>query len=114
MFQQVLPGFGEPTKVKRDFPREPRVTYTCSDCRNQRPHDQQVLEWGFYEWIRKNPSDPDQVWVNALLDSPEHDIYFFVGNLFRHRKSFMVISILRVPRGPLQPPLIPYRNLANE
>jgi hypothetical protein len=114
MFQQVLPGFGEPTKVKRDFPFEPRVTYKCSDCKIQRPHDQQVLEWGFYEWFRKNPQKIDQVWENAQFDSPKHDIYFFVGNQFNHRTSFIVISILRVPKGPIQSPLVPYRKWTKE
>jgi hypothetical protein len=114
MFQQVLPGLGESTKVKRDFPVEPRVTYRCSDCRAQNPHDQQVLEWGFYRWISKNPDNLDQVWENALLDSPDHDIYLFVGNQFRFRTSFMVISILRVPAGPMQSPLVSYRKWMRE
>jgi len=114
MFQQVLPGFGESTKVKRDFPFEPRVTYRCSNCRSKNPHDQQVLEWGFFEWIRKNPDNIEQVWENALLDSPDHEISFFVGNQSRHRTSFMVISILRVPKGPVQSPLLPYRRQQDE
>ena len=109
LFQQVLPGFGESTEVKRDFPVEPRVTYTCSGCKAKSPHDQQVLEWGFYRWISKNPDNIGQVWENALLDSPGHDVYFFVGNQFRYRTSFVVVSILRVPTGPTQPPLLPYR-----
>lgn len=114
MFQQVLPSFGESTKVKRDFSVEPRVRYRCSDCRTKNPHDQQVLEWGFYEWLRKNPDNIDQVWKAALLDSANHTIYFLVGNQFRHRKSFIVISVLRVPVGPIQSPLIPYRKLFME
>lgn len=109
MFQQALPGFGESTKVKRDFVVEPRVKYRCSECKAMNPHNQQVLEWGFYEWIRKNPDNIEQVWTNALLDSPDHHIYFFIGNQFRYRTSFMVISVLRVPAGPIQPPLVPYR-----
>jgi hypothetical protein len=114
MFQQALPGFGESTKVKRDFPVEPRVTYTCSTCKNQRPHDQQVLEWGFYEWLRKHPDNIEQVWENAQFDSAKHDIYFFVGNQFNYRNSFMVISTLRVPAGPIQTPLVPYRKWSEE
>jgi len=108
IFQQVLPGLGESTKVKHDFPVEPRITYRCSACKVKDPHDQQVLEWGFYEWIRKNPDNIHQVWKNAQLDSPDHDIYFLVGNQFKYRTSFMVISILRVPVGPIQSPLMPY------
>lgn len=114
IFQKVLPGFGETTRLKRDSPVEPRVKYRCVDCKNKNPHNQQVLEWGFYQWILKNPDNTEQVWENAKLDSPNHDIYFFVGNQFKHRKSFMVISILRVPKGPIQSPLVPYRKWSLE
>jgi hypothetical protein len=107
-FQQVLPGMGESIKVKRDFPVEPRVKYRCSDCRNKNPHNQKVLEWGFYEWIRKHPGNPEQVWENAKLDSSRHDIYFLVGNQLRHPTSFLVISILPVPTGPIQPSLVQF------
>ncbi len=34
--------------VKRDFPKEPRLRYTCSECKTARGfHDQLVVEWGF-------------------------------------------------------------------
>lgn len=114
MFQQFLPGFSELTKVKRDFSVEPRVVYKCSDCKTKNPHNQQVLEWGFYMWIHKNPNKIDQVWQNALIDSQKHDIYFFVGNQFRHRTSFMVISILRIQKGPIQNFLLPFRKWMKE
>lgn len=109
LFQPTLPGMGESTAVKRDFPHEPRFTYRCSGCQAKQGHDQQVLEWGFYEWIRKNPDNKEQVWRNALLDSQEHDIYFFVGNQLKYRTSFLVISVLRLPKGPVTTPLLPLR-----
>lgn len=114
MFQSTLPGLGESTKVKRDFPVEPRVEYRCSGCRIKGSHNQKVLEWGFYEWIRKNPDNVDQVWENAQFDSSNYDIYFFVGNQFKHRTSFIIISVLRVPTGPIQLPLVPNRRCTNE
>jgi hypothetical protein len=109
LFQMVLPGLGESTKVKRDFQKEPRVKYQCADCKTHKGHDQQILEWGFYEWFRKNPDNIDQIWENAQFNSPDHDIYFFVGNQFRHRTSYMVISVLRIKKGPVTPPLFPLK-----
>lgn len=114
LFQMALPVLGESTKVKRDFPYEPRIKYRCSDCSVERYHDQQVLEWGFYEWLRKHPEESNQVWQIALFNSQEHDIFFFVGNQFRYRSSFMVISILRIRKGPITYPLTPYIKLAKE
>lgn len=109
LFQMVLPGLGESTKVKRDFHQEPRVKYECTDCKAKNGHDQQILEWGFYEWFRKNPDNIGQVWENAQFNSPNHDLYFFVGNQFRHRASFMVISVIRVEKGPIIPALFPLK-----
>lgn len=109
LFQPLLPGLGESTSVKRDFEHEPRVKYRCQDCRTKGAHDQQVLEWGFYEWVRKNPNSIEQVWENAKFDSPKHDLFFFVGNQQRYRTSFLIISVLRVPKGgSAQLPLTSY------
>ena len=109
IFQPLFPTLGEKTPVKRDFEFEPRVKYRCQNCRTKKPHDQQILEWGFYEWVRKNPDEKEQVWKNALFDSPKHDIYFFVGNQFMHRTSFLVISVIRISRGTVQLPLEPFK-----
>lgn len=98
--QQGLPGFTDLDDylTKRDYEVEPRVTYLSEETPPTR-HDQQVLEWGFYEWFRKAPEKRDQVWENAGIGRKNTDIYFLVGNLHRHRTSFMVISVLRVPSG---------------
>ena len=114
LFQPLLPGFAETTSVKRDFEYEPRVKYQCSNCKIKNPHDQQILEWGFYEWIRKYPDLREQVWENAKFNSNDHDLYFFVGNQLRYRTSFLVISVLRVPKdGHVQLPLAPYKKWTN-
>lgn len=98
---------GQPLpKVKEQYPLAPRIKYRCTACKSMTPHDQQVLEWGFYEWIRKNPDKPDQVWENAHINSPKHEIFLFVGNLFKYRNKFLIISVLRPPKAPISEPLI--------
>jgi len=106
--QMTLLGRRMP-KVKDQYPLVPRIRYRCSRCKATYPHDQQVLEWGFYEWLRKHPENPDQVWINAKLNSPNHNIYFLVGNLFRYRTRFVIISIIRLPKSGVQLSLIPLR-----
>jgi hypothetical protein len=103
--QLTLRGIPLP-KVKEQYPIIPRIKYRCTNCKSKTPHDQQVLEWGFYEWIRKNPDKADQVWENAQIYSPKHEIFFFVGNLFRYRNVFLIISVLRLPKAPVLKPLI--------
>lgn len=83
-------------KVKDEFPIEPRIKYQCSGCRVGRGfHDQQLLELGVYEWIRKKPDKAEQVWENLGLDNPEYEKFFFVGNLYQYPTAFITISILR-------------------
>jgi hypothetical protein len=112
LFQQGLPGMTEidSVQVKRDFPYEPRIRYRCPDCQAQQGyHDQQVLEWGFYEWFRKNPGNKEQVWQNAGFGSESTDIFLLVGNQFAHRTSFLIISVLRMRSGPVAKSLFPLR-----
>ncbi len=110
-FQMGLPLFTEfgSVKVKRDFQWEPRVQYRCTDCLSQNNHDQQVLEWGFYEWLRKEPDKKEQVWENAGFDNPARDLFFLVGNQAAHRTSFMVISVLRVAKGAITRSMFPLK-----
>jgi len=116
LFQMGLPGMTELDlfQVKRDFPFEPRVRYRCPECQTQQGyHDQQVLEWGFYEWFRKNPEQEERVWENAGFGRENTMIYLFVGNQAAHRTSFIIISVLRVPAGPVIQPLIPPTKVTN-
>lgn len=95
-YNLVMPFIAESVSTKRDFEYEPRVEYKClPDCFASNLHKQQVLEWGFYRWMEKNPDKIDQAWDNVGLNKNNYDVYFFVGNQARYRNSFMVISILR-------------------
>lgn len=106
----LLEGYG--VMVKANYPYQPRVEYTCPDCQTKGgKHNQQIIEWGIYEWMRRNPSKLDQVWENLRLDSPDHEIYFFVGNILTHQNRFLIISCLPLPKGPITEPLIPLKKI---
>ena len=88
-------------KVKRDFKVEPKLRYVCSECETQQGyHDQKILEWGFFEWMRKNPDNIEQVWENAGFYSPDHEIFLFVGNQANRRTSFLIINVLPIRKTP--------------
>ncbi|MHA1395978.1 MAG: hypothetical protein ACTSRZ_20940, partial [Promethearchaeota archaeon] len=56
----------------------------------------QLLEWGFYEGMRKRPDDIEGVWDNLGFHELDNwDYFFVVGNLFTKPKAFNIISILR-------------------
>lgn len=85
----------------RNYRLQPRVEYRCSNCRMQNPHNQQILEWGAYEWMRKNPDKPGQAITNLHLNDAKFEKYFLVGNTFKYRNSFMVISVFRFKHGTM-------------
>lgn len=93
-------GMKNPLKTKKHYPVIPRIKYRCSNCGAKTGHDQQVLEWGCYEWIRRFPEKKEQLWENLRLTDPDYDIFFLVGNLNYHPRSFMIISVLRFKREP--------------
>ncbi|TET91126.1 MAG: hypothetical protein E3J35_03905 [Methanomassiliicoccales archaeon] len=95
-------------KTKKDYILQPRITYKCvGPCDSS--HNQQLLEWGVYEWMRKNPGKEDQVWKNLQLFSDKHQIYFFVGNQVLRRNAFRVISVLPLKRRSVSSPLFPFK-----
>jgi len=93
--QEKLFG-GFTPNIKNQYPYTPYVRYRCSECKAVRYHDQQVLEWGFYEGMRRNPDDIDIIWENSGMNSRDWNHLFFVGNQRHQRTSFMIISVLRV------------------
>lgn len=94
--------------TKRDFQVEPRFEYSCGhECKARRNHDMQLLDWGCYQWISKNPDKPQQIWENMSIGAPDWMHYFLVGNQANHRTSYMVINVLRQKCKTFQPTLIP-------
>jgi len=98
--QMTLLGYPLP-KTRNGYPLHPRIVYRCSGCRIKDYHDQQILEWGFYEWLRKNPDKPEQVWENAKILDPDYVKFFLVGNLYKYPNRFIVISVLRLKKEPI-------------
>ena len=102
--------FGTPLpSTKKQYREFPKIHYICLGCKAKKYHDQTVLEWGFYEWMRKHPERPEQVWENAQLFSPKHEFFFFVGNMRDRQTAFLIISILRLRKGSVLKPLFPLR-----
>lgn len=85
----------ESFKTINNYESQPRLVYECPQCRAKNGHDQQILEWGAYEWMRKQPENLEGVWDNLRLDDPDWKKTILIGNQFLHRNSFMVISIFR-------------------
>ncbi len=81
-------------KASSNFEFQPRIKYTCSNCKAKNGDNQQLLERGAYEWMRKEPSKLDQLWKNYKINDIDYEHYFIVGNQARYLNSFMIIGIL--------------------
>jgi len=81
--------------TRKNYPWIPKITYRCPSCKLEKPHNQQVVEWGFYEGMRNNPTNPQTVFENARIDDPLWDKTFLVGNQNRFKRSFLIISVFR-------------------
>ncbi|MGB1285622.1 MAG: hypothetical protein ACPG7F_03725 [Aggregatilineales bacterium] len=106
MVQKLLfPEYDESwANVKSDFEHEPRLKYLCPECKTQQGyHDQKILEWGWFEFMRKNPGKREQLWANARFDSEKHDIFLFTGNQFRYPNSYLIISVIPIQKNPKPP-----------
>lgn len=82
-------------KTSGNYPIIPKIKYRCSNCIAKKGHNQQVLEWGAYEGMKKNPDSPEKVWENYHIGDPDWEHYFLVGNMAYHLTRFMIISIFR-------------------
>lgn len=82
--------------TRANYAKQPRVKYRCMSCRASTMHDQQILEWGVYECMRRYPNQPpEQCITNLRLMDPSYEKHFLVGNMAKHRTSFVVVSVFR-------------------
>ena len=85
---------------QKDYKFKPYVSYECEgkcSCKNKQ-HRQQIVEWGCYEWMRKNPNDSNycmQVFENLQLTNDDWEKYFLVGNLHKAPKTYLIVAVFR-------------------
>jgi hypothetical protein len=78
----------------KNYKIRPKISYNCPNCQ-KKLHNQGVLEWGVYEYIRTDPITPEKVWDNLHIGELGYDQSFLVGNMNLYRNNFMIISVFR-------------------
>jgi hypothetical protein len=93
-----------------EFEYNIKLRYTCPSCQtSQGFHNQTLLEWGAYMGLKNNPHNPSKLEENYRLRDDDYDHWLFVGNLNRHKQSFIVISIIWLKNDvPINSTLTPY------
>lgn len=92
---QTQLGKGYPFLTIKNYPLKPVIEYRCPNCKIKGTHNQQVVEWGVFEWMRQNPKTPEKVWENLRLTDSSYERSFLVGNMVLYPTSFMIISLFR-------------------
>lgn len=92
----LIPHLNEEwVNTKADYKFEPRIAYTCPDCRTVAGHhDMKFIGWDAFEFARKTPDNLDQYWVNAKFPDPNYQHYFVIGNQANQRTSYLVIGVI--------------------
>ena len=98
---------GSAIDTKRNYAYRPKIKWRGENCDVKGIHDTQVLEWGAYEFMRKNKlmkknsklSLLNQLWSNYRLDRlNDFDFYFLIGNQKFQPTSFMIITVFYFPK----------------
>lgn len=88
-------------QTKADYEYQPYLEFQCSEnC--QKHHKQSVIEWGFYEWMRKNPGRESHVWENTYIFQDGYEPYLLLGNQANQRTSFLVINVINLKTGAIR------------
>lgn len=84
-----------------DYKYKPYLIYYCEkdgekeSKKNKQPYRQQIVEWGCYEFMRKNPKKEENLKDNLRLFDEEWDKYILVGNIHKSIKTYIIIDIIR-------------------
>ena len=82
-------------RTVENYQKQPRVRYRCTDCKISNPHDQKILEWDLRIHAKEPPPITKTVSRRLTSLDPSYEKYFLVGNLAKHRNSFVVVSVFR-------------------
>lgn len=76
------------------------VSWRChgQDCRG---HQMQVLDWGICELQRRSGDEAALAKLREVCDLKQYALRFFLGNLFMHPASFMIVGLWYPKRANL-------------
>ena len=84
---------------QKDFAWMPYLEYSCDEnCTSKHPHRQKIVEWGAYQFMRKNPNLREyceKLSDNYYINDPNWEHYILIGNIRSYPTTYVVIKILR-------------------
>ena len=102
-----LSFFNKTKKAIEHIPFEFRYQFFCNNEPSCPGHNLMIIDWGigqsYRDWRHKYKSEEHLLemirkrWLE-LMCAPKNDIYFFVGNMHRFPKNFMVLGVFYPPK----------------
>lgn len=84
---------------QNDFAFLPYLQYDCEGpCSSKHPHEQKIVEWGAYQFMRKNPNSEEhciKLKDNYHLGEENYLHYLLIGNHKIHPTIYMIVKLIR-------------------
>ena len=100
-YSEIGEDLDQDPQNQKAYPWRIKLGYTCKGdcfCQKTKPHRQTIVEWGAYEWMRKNSKDKDhckKLEDNYRLKNKEWKHWLLVGNQKLHPHKYLVVKIIR-------------------
>jgi hypothetical protein len=82
---------------QNDYAWLPYIFYSC-ECTVKHPHTSKLVEWGAYQWMKKNPNNYDhcvKLLENFHINDAQYEHFLLIGNLKRYPRTYVVVKLFR-------------------
>ena len=84
---------------QNDFAFLPYLKYECDGpCSSKSPHEQKIVEWGAYQWMRQNPDSEEhcmRLKENYHIGEENYLHYILIGNIRKYITTYVVVKLIR-------------------
>ena len=85
--------------VQNDFAFLPYLQYECDGpCSSKAPHEQKIVEWGAYQWMRQKPNSEEHCMKlkdNYHIGEENYLHYILIGNIRKYTTTYVVVKLIR-------------------
>ncbi len=99
--------FNKQKKPIEEIPLDFYYKFKCADVAECPGHKLSIIDWelrqSYRQWRMRYPDEKEllqkieQKWIE-ISDTAKKDVYFYVGNMKRFRKTFMVLGVFWPPK----------------
>ncbi len=84
---------------QNDFAFFPYIQYACDGpCSSKHPHEQKIVEWGAYQFMRQNPNSQEHCMKlkdNYHIGEEDYIHYILIGNIREYPTTYIVVKLIR-------------------